>query len=62
MEMENALKIRLQRLKLDVAAEYSEGKDFREQVPVVQKADVILGVPDADLGNLFFSRMDVPFV
>lgn len=61
-ELENGLKIRQGRLALDVAAEYFEAKEFREQVAIVQKADVILGVHGAGLGNLLFARLDAPFV
>jgi len=49
-------------IKLDVSVEYFENTDFREQVAIMQKADVILGVHGAGLGNLLFARMDVPFV
>ena len=49
-------------IKLDVSVEYFENTDFKEQISIVQKADVILGVHGAGLGNLLFARLDTPFV
>lgn len=45
-----------------VAVEYFENKSFAEQVDIMQKADVILGVHGAGLGNLVFARQDTPFL
>ncbi|KAI0557755.1 Glycosyltransferase 61 [Gracilaria domingensis] len=49
-------------LELKVAVEYFENKSFEEQIDIMQKADVILGVHGAGLGNLVFARQDTPFI
>lgn len=50
------------RLKLEVTVEYFENTQFKDQVEIMQKADVILGVHGAGLGNLLFAHLDVPFI
>lgn len=50
------------KLELDVAVEYFENTKFRDQVDIMQRADVILGVHGAGLGNLLFARLDAPFI
>lgn len=47
-------------LDLSISIEYFENMSFAEQVDVMQKADVLLGVHGAGLGNLLFVRQDVP--
>ncbi|CAN8068648.1 unnamed protein product [Agarophyton chilense] len=49
-------------LETRVAVEYFENKSFEEQIDIMQKADVILGVHGAGLGNLVFARQDTPFI
>eukprot|EP00178_Gracilaria_changii_P010891 TRINITY_DN3151_c0_g1_i1.p1 TRINITY_DN3151_c0_g1~~TRINITY_DN3151_c0_g1_i1.p1 ORF type:complete len:581 (-),score=72.04 TRINITY_DN3151_c0_g1_i1:7372-9114(-) len=45
-----------------VAVEYFENKSFEEQIDIMQKADIILGVHGAGLGNLVFARQGTPFI
>ncbi len=54
--------VQQKRVKIEVGVEYFENTDFNEQVSIMQKADIILGVHGAGLGNLLFARLDVPFV
>lgn len=49
-------------LRVDVAVEYFEDTGFREQVSIMQKADVVVGVHGAGLGNLLFAHLDAPFI
>lgn len=49
-------------LDLSVSIEYFENMSFIEQVDVMQKADVLLGVHGAGLGNMLFARQDVPLL
>lgn len=49
-------------LDLSVSIEYFENMSFIEQVGVMQKADVLLGVHGAGLGNMLFARQDVPIL
>lgn len=49
-------------LDLSVSIEYFENMSFIEQVEVMQKADVLLGVHGAGLGNMLFARQDVPLL
>lgn len=50
------------KLDVKVSIEYFENKSFAEQVRIMQRADVILGVHGAGLGNLMFARQDTPFL
>lgn len=49
-------------LDVTVSIEYFENMTFVGQVNVMQKADVLLGVHGAGLGNLLFARNDVPIL
>lgn len=49
-------------LDMSIEVAYFENKTFVEQVEVMQRADVVLGVHGAGLGNLVFARQDVPVV
>lgn len=49
-------------LDLSISIEYFENMSFAEQVDVMQKADVLLGVHGAGLGNMLFARQDVPIL
>lgn len=45
---------------LTVTVEYFENKTFAEQVDIMQRADVIVGVHGAGLSNILFARKDTP--
>lgn len=45
-----------------VSVEYFENKTFAQQVELMQKADVIVGVHGAGLSNMLFARKDTPMM
>lgn len=45
-----------------VVVEYFENKTFAEQVDIMQRADVIVGVHGAGLSNILFARKDAPIL
>lgn len=47
-------------VSVKVRVEYFENKTFVEQVDIMQRADVIVGVHGAGLSNLLFARKDTP--
>lgn len=49
-------------LNVTVEVAYFENRTFFEQVGIMQRADVLLGVHGAGLGNLLFARLDVPLL
>lgn len=48
------------RINVTVSTMYFEGKSFEEQVHIMQKADVLVGVHGAGLSNLIFARKQTP--
>lgn len=58
----DAAKLKLPAVSVSVRIEYFENKTFVEQVDIMQRADVVVGVHGAGLSNLLFARKDTPVI
>lgn len=57
---QNSAQLKLPAVSVNVRIEYFENKTFVEQVDIMQRADVVVGVHGAGLSNLLFARKDTP--